>query len=526
MVAITRWVEYDVTAEGTAGVGGTASGTGTQGYIIADSTGSKDAFNVVETSQDKLYINIDGEGGGTTFITLASGTSLDPRFVAKDVTEKIHNLGKGTSKWDQAQCVWENNKLKIYSGSLGSSSVVAVVSGTGTAHVELGFSGSSGVGGSNNNPRGEVNNYNGGITISGTYGGFFDEVYHIVMSNSSAFGTVTKGGANSYTGTMTRGGNFNANQDITYTITIDVTNGTTMGGGAGAVPTMEWTSNGGVDDSGSAIELLYPDYWYKVGTKGMMVKFTDAVFNTCDPAWTAPCTKHLYVQGTNTVANAGLAYYVYGSTRGDWSSTPVQTVNGGFTRLGSRGLYIRFDGDNQFEVMDEYFIVCSAPPPKSYNITNLNYGNVTVSTEAPVKCVLFEIISGAVEISTVKFGLQNHGTFSHHDAGNTDTSFRFGTVGPGDIAGSPTQGGSGDVNGIEWNTGITAADIDDDTPPNYLYATAEDLAVVSDADDSESIGASTYMGMCADPIWLNIKLGASEVGANSNINYRIFFDYS
>jgi hypothetical protein len=32
--------------------------------------------------------------------------------------------------------------------------------------------------------------------------------------------------------------------------------------------------------------------------------------------------------------------------------------------------------------------------------------------------------------------------------------------------------------------------------------------------------------MVADPIWLNIKLGSSEVGANSSINHRIYFDYN
>jgi hypothetical protein len=52
------------------------------------------------------------------------------------------------------------------------------------------------------------------------------------------------------------------------------------------------------------------------------------------------------------------------------------------------------------------------------------------------------------------------------------------------------------------------------------------LPVVVDADNSETIGASHYMGMVADPVFLAIKLGASEVGANSTINYRLYFDYS
>jgi hypothetical protein len=181
---------------------------------------------------------------------------------------------------------------------------------------------------------------------------------------------------------------------------------------------------------------------------------------------------------------------------------------------------VRFTGTNNFTAGDEFYVICTPPQPQSYNITNLNYGNVTVSTESPVRAVAFEIMSGAVEISTVKFGLQSKGSFQHHNAGNSDTKFRFGTVGPGNVAGAAP------IDGLEWRTSVAAADISSDTPPAYLFATKQNLSVVSDADSSESIGVSTYAGLCADPIWLNVKLGSSEVGANSTINYRIYFDYS
>jgi hypothetical protein len=212
---------------------------------------------------------------------------------------------------------------------------------------------------------------------------------------------------------------------------------------------------------------------------------------------------------------------VWGSTRGDDAgNNPITTSESSWTRLGSRGLYIKYTGDNMFKVGDQFKVVCTPPQPKSYDITNLNYGNVTVSTEAPVKAVIFEIISGAIEMSTVKFGLQSHGTFSHHDTNNADTFFRFGTVGPGQ------KTGSAPVSGLEWRANVAAADIASDTPPSYLFASKSNLSVVSDADASQTIGASGFMGMTSDPIFLNIKLGASEVGANSTINYRIFFDYS
>jgi hypothetical protein len=129
-------------------------------------------------------------------------------------------------------------------------------------------------------------------------------------------------------------------------------------------------------------------------------------------------------------------------------------------------------------------------------------------------------MSGAVALSTVKFGLQSHGTFTHHNANNSDTYFRFGTVG----AGQPS--GSSPSNGLEWRANVTASDISNDVPPSYLYATKGNLGVVSDADASQDVGSSGYYGMTSDAIWVNCKLGASEVGANSTINYRVYFDYN
>jgi len=185
-----------------------------------------------------------------------------------------------------------------------------------------------------------------------------------------------------------------------------------------------------------------------------------------------------------------------------------------------KGVYILFNGNNNFRAGDEFHVICTPPQPQSYDISSLNYGNVTVSTESSVKCVIFEIMSGAVEMDTVKFGLQSHGTFSHHNAGNNDTKFRFGTVGPGNNA------GVNPLDGYEWYANIAAGDIDNDVPPRYLFATEDNLSVVADADSSETMGNSHFMGMVVDPIFLNIKLGASEVGANSTINYRIYFDYA
>lgn len=514
--AITRWCQYDPSSVGSAGDGDNGC-KGTKGYSIATASVS-DSFTIGSTT-NRLHLSIGGISA--PYITLYSGASLDPRFVARDITEKLRALGKGTEDYDKAICKWENdgdygNHFVIYPGELGAGSqVVVATSGTNSAHTVLGWGTKSEAGGGAGSYT-----FDGDVSISGTYYGLFAETYKIVISNDhqATRGIDTPVKHITYAGTMTTGGVANPSSDIEYVISIDITNGSVMGAGTGSVPTMTWTSTGSVDDSAVDTELLYPDHWYNVGINGLMVKFTDAVFVTASPAWTIQTYKPDYANGTNASAAVGIAEYVYSSDRGDMSSSPTTTVSGSFTALGSRGITIRFNPvSTNLGAGDEFYVICAGPDPSNYNISSLNYGNVTVSTESSVKNVMFEIESGAVQMSTVKFGLQSHGTFAHHNAGNSDTYFRFGTVGVGNNA------GTGATDGIEWYPDIAATDIDSDVPPSYLYATEDNLPVVSTADASEAVGS---FGLIADPVWLNIRLGAAETGSNSTLNYRLFFDYS
>ena len=524
MVANIRWTGFPVDGEGLATDGNGSGCKGKAAYCRATASVG-DTFTIGPTT-NRLYLTMDGDSG--PYITMYSGTNLDPRFLAKDITEKMHDLGKSNDRWDAAKCVWTNDKsegncFEIFSGTLGSSSSVVVTTGSTN-------DGSSVLGFSTNTPQGGIastNGFSGDITISGTYNGFLDEMYRMVITNDSyaesvvaprGIGIPTKDPANSYDGTLVTGGIFNGPSNITYTLSIDVTNGSTMGGGTGNVPRLSWVSTG-ADSSTTSTELLYPLNWYKVGDYGLMVKFSDAVFNQVSPAWTIACMKMDYVGGTNASGPVGTAEYVWASDRGEMSASPITTASGVFTQLGTRGLNVKFnpDGSDNFNAGDEFYIICTAPKPSSYNITNLNYGNVTVSTESDVKCVVFEIESGAVELSTVKFGLQSHGSFSHHNEGNGDTKFRFGTVGPDNTAGTSP------INGIEWWPNVVPGDIDNDTPPSYLFNTKENLSVVSTADDSESIGNT---GLMSDPIWVGVRLGSSETGSNSSMNLRSYFDYS
>lgn len=514
--AITRWVQYDPTSEGIIGDGRNAGCKGTRGSSVGTAS-IGDTFTIGPTT-NQLYLDVDGDTG--PYITLYSGTNLDPRFVARDITEKMRALGKNDQRWDNAICKWvntpdEGNRFKIYSGTLGASSSVAVgTGGVNNAYTVLGFDTRDEVGGV-----ASTNNFNGTVEVTGDYRGMLPEVYRVVITNDNeavrGIGTATKN--ISYDGVMNTGGVYNYTSDTSYTVTIDVTNGTTMAGGTGNVPIMSWSASPSADDSTVGTELLYPDTWYNVGTRGLMIKFTDAVFT--NGYWTIPCYEPDYTHGTNVVGPPGTAYMAYSSDRGDMSGAVVTPASGTTTNLGSRGLNISFvptGGSDNLGIRDEFYVICNGPKPSNYNISSVNFGNVTVSTESEPRCVTFEVESGAYQLSSVKFGLQNHGSFAHHNAGNADTMFRFGTVGPANNA------GTGAENGIEWYAGIVPGDIDSDIPPTYLYATKANLDVVATADDSESVG---NVELVADPVWFNIKLGSSETGA-STCNYRCFFDYS
>lgn len=516
MAATARWIQYDPDSEGTIGLGRNAGGVGTRGYSVG--TASVGDTFTIGSSTNKLYISIDGDSGPS--ITVYSGSELDPRFIANDITEKLRALGKDDERWDCAICKWENtadegNRFKIYSGSTGvSSSVTISTTGSNSVHSVLGFATRDEVGGEETD-----NTFNGTINVTGTYKGLRPEVYRIVITNDNdatrGIGTATQ--SITYDGTFTTGGVYNYASDTTYTITIDVTNGTTMGGGTGNVPMMSWTASPSSDDSTVSTELLYPDYWYNVGTRGLMVKFSDAVF--ASGYWLVPCYEPDYTDGTNVTNPPGTAYMAYSSDRGDMSGAVITPASGTTTDLGTRGLSIEFlpnSSTDYLGIRDEFYVICNGPAPDSTDISSVNFGNVTVSTESDVKCVAFDVIAGAYQLSSVKFGLQSDGSFSHHYDGNEDTMFRFGTVGPDNTAGSDPE------TGIEWYPGIEASDIDSDVAPAYLYSTAANLEVVSTADDSQSVG---NLGLTSDPVWFNIKLGSSETGS-STCNYRCFFDYS
>ncbi len=524
MTATSRWVRYPVagtTEVSTALVGQRGFSRGT------DNVG--DTFTI-SSANNNIRVNCDGVGAQQ--ITLTSGTSLDPRFVAKDIQRKVQAFGSSGNgfKWFTGEF---SNLLSsdgeshfiFKSGTSGASSTVAITDGDNNGRSTLGLSTVSEVAGdikhtdytrslSTGNSA-----YGGTVTVTGTYGGLLDEEYHVVCTNA-AMSVLTPGGGNTYAGTASVSGDYNHDTACSYTVTIDASGGNeVMNAGSGSVPTFTVNDTGGLnDDVATGQELLFSDYYYYVGSFGVRVKYTDAQFGNGD-TFTIVCTPA--AGGGGSVGAATIRYY---SDRGDDASANV-TSQLTPVDIGTKNVSMSWTAGT-LAVKDAWRVLCKSPTPEAYGVTSMSYGNVTVTTNSPVKVHQFEIVSGAKVLSNVKFSLQSDGTFSHHDAGDGDTEFHFGTAGP-DNRGE----GSGPVAdaGVEWTADTAATDISQDKvggntgAPTFLWSSKDDLAVVADADNAETVGNTD---LTSDAIFTAIQLGANETGANSSIVYRCYFDYS
>lgn len=522
MPATSRFVLFDVDEATKISVesfddsdAGSTNGRGTVGYCQS-TTEAPDTVTIQQGVNDELTFSVDGTGPYA--ITLTSGTDLDARFIAREISFKLKNF----VPLDLVQCEYINNKFRIYSGTMGTDggsnvSSVDVTAGNARASLELV---------SPNTTDGQVNDnsgtYVGTMSVSGVYTGQFDDIYTLIVAADHPVGDPVAGGGNVYAGTAESAGDWNEGNPGTgtevYTITVDGSTNPTMNGGAGNVPVMTWTSSGtgipGGDNDASGVELLYSDYFYEVGTKGLRVKFSDAPFGASD-TFTVTCTT-----ASGGVNPIGTAEYHWSSLKEGKSTSATTTVSTpGGSRLGTRGIEVSFSSGSSLTAGDEFRVIASGPQPTTLGVTTLNYGAVTVSTYSPVKAVWFELMAGATILSNTKFGLQSHGTAQHHNQGSSDTFFAFGTAGRGNSAGTNPEIQT------EWRESVTAADLSSDTPPNYLSATEDNLSEVSTADASEAVGVGPGE-MVSDFIWLAVKLGANETGANSAITYRMFFDFS
>jgi hypothetical protein len=530
MPATSRWVQFDASADTymTGATSNSISGTGTPGYAVGQ--GVVSGTVTLTPTEQNLRVALNGESVGNPDheITLTTGTNLDCRMVAQEIAFKLKQLP--STEFDGVSVEFLNNKYQITSSKLGTSSSVSLSYGTSNdcSHL-LGISSAkggpttvdayNGTSGTNNAA------YTGQITIGGTYRGQFDDIYTVMVGTAHPVsGCITSGSSGPiyYTGSGIVAGDWNLSSNEVYTVTVSVAGGPVMNAGTGHVPTITWTSTQ-ADNNSTPIELLYADHWYKIGTHGVRMKFTDGVFAEGD-TFRIYCVANQYAYGTNTSSPVGSGTYAWSSLREGKSSSVTTTQTTG-TAVGTKGVTIAFSNSGLLTARDAFRIICSGPQPTSLGVTVLNFGSVTVSTYSPTKVVWFELMSGATKLLTPKFGLQSHGTAQHHNSGNSDTYFAFGSSGEGfpAISGGQSWEWKEDVQG---NTDLST----DKTggtggSPVYLYQVENNMPVVSTADQSILVGVAPGK-MISDFLYLAIKLGALETGANPSIIWRCYYDFS
>lgn len=517
MAATTRWVEFDsnATTSLTAATTSATSGTGTVGYVEGSSAVSG-VVTITASVADQMQVSVNG--GSLQQITLTSGVNLDARMVAREISFKLKQLPG--AEWDHINCEYINNKFRIYSGLLGNTSSCSVSNGSNDCLQLLGMASSAGGPLTTTNVNGiaSTNNagFTGNLTASGTYVGAFDDIYTVFIGSTHPIGNPIPSGTNTYAGTASSNGFLNTASGLsatteTYTLTINTTNGSTLNSGFLTSPSFTVTSTQG-DTVATPTVMLYSNFYYEVGTKGLRIKFTDAPFGNNDK-FTVTCSAIQFAQGASTAAAVGTAQYHWSSLHGAKSTSPTTTQTTG-TAV-ALGLTVAFSNSGSLTRRDAFRILVSAVQPTTLGTTLLAFGPTTVSTASSCKSVWFEIVSGAVTLSDCKFGLFSHGTLSHHDQGNADTEFRFGSVGRG----VPS------ANGSEWHTGVSpVADLDSDIPPAYLSATEDNLHEINTATLGKTIGVCPGQ-MVTDFIFLSIFLGNAETGS-ATVTWRQYYNYS
>jgi hypothetical protein len=489
-------------------------------------------ITLTSATSDLMITMDDGLASTSKTFTLASGVNLDPTVVARDITDRMHReYPTNTPIWTQAQCHFWNNAFELQAGIAGVNASVTVNYTANSAASALGFThGTTAYGSDNNRLHGGIitagnkttNTWSGSMSVSGTsFAGAYD-VYTVMAVNSDSGanqGTaeILTHASGSYPGTLTLGGVYNHGDYTTYHITVTVSGSSSyMTGVKGSVPVLSYYGIGGDTTSSGNIDLLYPNYPYPIGEKGLWAKFSNAPFSYPGDAWSIKASGVLTPSGYNYQWGSAMRKVIWSSLRGDTEWTQQSTATfGNYFRVGRKGIYISANQDYSVAPGDMLYIRLPGPVPYRYDISSVDLGNITVTTASRVFPIRFDLIGGAVELTNVKWSLLNNGGMGYHDG--TNTRFPYGTVG----AGQPAVNTDYDV---EWWNDTNVQDL---TPPkpDYLYEVDNNLTVVSTADDSKTIGIDPFEGLISDYIFNAVQLGADESGQKTVI-YRCYFDYT
>lgn len=542
-MAQPRWVEYFTNSSGTTmsssqNAGHTNSGMYGRGTppALRGSTPSEIPITLASDS-NKLNIRMhNGVSESSKVYTLASGTNLDPRVIARDITDQMHrNPPVNHAVWTSARCFWNYDAFELRGGICGYNATVTIDSTTNSAHTKLGLSTGVTVHGSDNNrlyngglatDGKSVNTWSGSMTVSGTsFASSWDEYTIVAVNNDAGTGqgsaSIVTHASGTYPGTVTLGGVYNYSDSTTYHVNVTVSGSASyMNGVLDAVPVMDWYGTGGDTVSSGSQQLLYANYPYPLGNKGLWIKFSNAPFSYPGDSWQILASGIIAPSGYNYQWGSAMRSVIWSSIKGDtsWDITPnsgnTATFNNYFA-VGRKGIYLSANQDYNVAAGDTLRVTLPGPVPYSYDISSINLGNITITTSSRVFTVRFDVIGGAVELTNVKFSLLSNGGMGYHDGVNT--AFRFGTVG----AGQPATTTNYDIG---WRNDVQVSDL---VPPKpeYLHTIVANLSEVSTADDSQTIGIDEFDGLISDYIFNAIQLGADESGQKTVV-YRCYYDYT
>lgn len=540
-MAIPRWVEMYTNSSGV-GLSSYLNAGHTHDYmygrgtpaVLQASAPSEIPMTITSSNSELMVTMNDGLSASSKTFTLASGVNLDPRMIARDITDKMHReYPVNHPIWTQAYCLWWGNNFELRSGIAGMNASTKVEYVANSAAATLGFTHGVTAYGSDNNRlyNGEIsagnkttNTWSGSVTLSGTsFAPAWDE-YTVTAINSDAgagqgSASIITHASGTYPGTVTLGGIYNFTTGTTYHLSVSVSGSASyMNGVKDACPVMDWYADpgGGDTTSSGSIQLLYPNYPYPLGNKGLWIKFSNAPFSYPGDAWQIQASGIVTPVGFDYQWGSAMRKVIWSSIKGDveWDYQNTAPYNSYF-RVGRKGIYVSANQDYNVAPGDTLRFRVSGPVPYRYDITSINLGNITVTTSSRVFAVRFDLIGGAVELTNVRFSLLDNGGMGYHDGVNT--AFRYGTVG----AGQPAVNTDYDVG---WWNQVNVQDLV--TPkPDYLYAIDENLTEVSTADDSKVVGIDPFDSLVSDYIFAAIMLGADESGQKTVV-YRCYFDYT
>jgi hypothetical protein len=336
-------------------------------------------------------------------ITFPIGFGFSPYYIAHFISQQI----KPYNMW----CDIINNKFVIYATNIQYDGV-QVITTPNNASSSLGFSLNESF------EKTFTNSYNDNVSLSGLYTGIDTDTYWVKVSGESSY-TITPGTNNVYNGTLYVAGNFDSSSSITYTISIDTTDGNIANNSVGFLPKFSVSSTSDDDTPVDCFILCY-DTWYEIGNKGVRIKFSEYPFGNAD-SFQIDCQTPLTADGTNTQANEEDVKFIILTEES--SSAPTTLSTGNILTL-PKGIELTFD--NGTYTKGDTFVVKVFAGNYS-DVAQFNMGAIEIGATTFLYGVRLIAKQGAFGFKSCKVAISSLGDIV--DYGYSKSEFEIGTIG-------------------------------------------------------------------------------------------------